>query len=221
MAAFASELCMRASQRVIRILVVIEQRVLPTRLVMAILARYAVSSGVHVVAAMAIHALHPGDAGEIIVVMAAAATLVLVCADETEFRIPIMIERKLRPARGGMTTAAIITTLSFVYIAHCVTGPTLGRRVLKAIPGMTRIAGELRMPALESEVGARVIERRIGPARRRMTVRTRLPKRSVMAILIAMTANAFARRIAQFISRAMTGSTLSLAVRVFERKIGT
>lgn len=123
--------------------------------------------------------------------MARCATYSAVAARQRETG-PTVVEVDILPTSRVMTIGTVPAHLPGVWIA--MTGGTIGGRAFEQQVGVATCTRYLGMPACQMEDGRGVVEGRIIPGGRGMTLFTFLPQQTHMRIILLMTGETILRR---------------------------
>lgn len=193
MACGALDFAVRAAQRELGRLIMVEQAVLPVGGVMTVAAGLAVAALVAVICAMAIDAGLAGVAKMRWVRMATGARCLGMTTDQRKLGLAMVEARRAGPAQAvvaGRTIDAQGATMGIVLAVA--SSAILWRRAVVALGLVTVLAIHLTVGVQQRKARLAVIEARGGPAVFRMAIVTALPHRALMRVVIAVTAQAIA-----------------------------
>lgn len=111
---------------------------------------------------------------------------------QREIGVPTVVETARIPLTGGMTVATLFAQSTFVLVVLTMTGHASGRRVVEVLGiGMTAPTLGVTMGTVQRELGLVVPETgRAIPARRVMTVATRLAQATAMCVVVSVATGA-------------------------------
>ena len=197
MTAFTRDRCMESEQRELRDVMIETNRFGPALLAVAVLARRPERTLMHIARPMTAIAVRIRARGLHGSPVTGRAYERCMSAVEREARIDRMIEGHLWPRSRRMAGRAIRAVIAGVNIIGSVTGKTF--RIRRIVEGRILMAGRARKPAVtvdESEACfLEVIEARVRPTRRRMTILTDLSVPPRVHVVHTMTGDAPGRRL--------------------------
>jgi hypothetical protein len=203
--------------------VVVEARILPAGIAMAILAFSAVRSGMNVILAVTLVANADGPAFSRFLVIDTVTGIAVGSAMFSRQRIAgvaAMIEHRQLPFLFTVAPGAVRSEAVGVNIPDRVTTRTTGRRILVPAVAMAALATHPAVRFPELEFGAVVIELGFSPAAGDVTlaaVRSQFP---VVSVVLCMAIAAARLRIPILRAGLVTGTALGQRVFTGERKIG-
>lgn len=148
-----------------------------------------------------------------VVAMTGIALLLCMLAIEHEARIPVVIEARIVPTGRVVTVAAFYAAAPVVCIVLGMTAKACRGRIGKGAVSMAVATGRLLVLADQRVAGRIVIEFDLEPVAGRMAIAALCAQFSRMRIVVLMTREAVARRIAMPLLGLMT--ILALIVRMF------
>jgi hypothetical protein len=197
-----------STQGKLGVLVVIESQNEPALGAVTFIALRAITSSMLVILLVAIEAGRAEGIFLEISAMTRFAPGLLMIAHKRKFRVTVMIDNHVFPTGGrvaGFTTSPIA---SAVNVVQPVAGKALHGSVLVALVGMTLIAGDFLVLALEGKLGLIVVELAFPPAVFTMAVTTLPAETALVSIVFLVTGNAFRRCLPILGIVGMTGTTL-------------
>ena len=208
---------MRTRQRKVGLRVVIEIRCQPIVGCVAVTARLAQRALVDVVFSMAANA-HCFGIVEAIRLMAVTARNGSVHSHQRE-RCEVVVESNVRVPLGfRVAVAAILTELTGMAVVELMTAATRQRQFDRNLFLVARNTFHFRMLRMQLKVGVAVIEQRVAPFRRLMTLGTIITVSTLMVVFVQVAARTLAGQIVLKVFSGMTVLTVQATVPIGKRE---